>query len=55
MASAQVVENVNQHQQQSFSGLHYKPGRSLKSQHWLTWVQTFYCYTDIFLEESVFR
>ena len=25
--------NVSQHQQQSFSGLHYKPGRSLKPQH----------------------
>ena len=24
--------NVSQHQQQSFSGLHYKPGRSLKPQ-----------------------
>ena len=33
MASAQVVElNVSQHQQQSFSGLHYYPGRSLKPQ-----------------------
>ena len=30
MASAQVVDS--QHQQQSFSGLHYKPGRSLKPQ-----------------------
>ena len=32
--------NVSQHQQQSFSGLHYKPGRSLKPQQslqvWLT-------------------
>ena len=36
--------NVSQHQQQSFPGLHYKPGRSLKPQHWLTWVQTFHCY-----------
>ena len=26
--------NVSQHQQQSFSGLHYKPGRSLKPQRW---------------------
>ena len=26
-------QNVSQHQQQSFSGLHYKPGRSLKPQH----------------------
>ena len=25
--------NVSQHQQQSFSGLHYKPGRSLKPQY----------------------
>ena len=25
--------NVTQHQQQSFSRLHYKPGRSLKPQH----------------------
>ena len=25
--------NVSQHQQQSFSGLHYKPGQSLKPQH----------------------
>ena len=24
--------------------LHYKPGQSLKPQHWLTWVQTFHCY-----------
>ena len=24
---------ASQHQQQSFSGLHYKPGRSLKPQH----------------------
>ena len=38
--------NVRQHQQQSFSGLHYKPGRSLKPQHWLTWVQTFHCYKN---------
>ena len=36
--------NVSQHQQQSFSGLGYKPGRSLKPQHWRTWVQTFHCY-----------
>ena len=36
--------NLSQHQQQSFSGLHYKPGRSLKPQHWLNWVQTFHCY-----------
>ena len=25
--------NVSQHQQQSFAGLHYKPGQSLKPQH----------------------
>ena len=40
--------NVSQHQQQSFSGLYYKPGRSLKPQHWLTWVQTFHCYKNLF-------
>ena len=40
--------NVSQHQQQSFSGLHYKPGRSLKPQH------MGFCFlfkeNDIFLE-----
>ena len=41
--------NVSQHQQQSFSGLHYQPGRSLKPQHWLTWVQTFHCYKVIYV------
>ena len=41
--------NVSQHQQQSFSGLHYKPGRSLKPQHWLIWVQTFHCYNFIYI------
>ena len=39
--------NVSQHQQQSLSGLHYKLERSLKPQHWLTWVQTFHCYKII--------
>ena len=29
--------NVSQHQQQSFSGLHYKPGRSLKPQRSIAW------------------
>ena len=34
MASGSGCRNVSQHQQQqSFSGLHYKPGRSLKPQH----------------------
>ena len=30
---------ISQHQQQSFSGLHYKPGRSLKPQQtWYSWL-----------------
>ena len=32
--------NVSQHQQQSFSGLHYKPGRSLKPQQYPNSSQT---------------
>ena len=40
MASAQVVEtsvNTNNSPSQDYTS-HYKPGRSLKPQHWLTWV-----------------
>ena len=47
--------NVSQHQQQSFSRLHYKPGRSLKPQYWLTWVQTFHCYSWMILNPRATR
>ena len=41
MASAQVVETSVNTQQQSFSGLHYKPGRSLKPQQIINWKTRF--------------
>ena len=44
--------DVSQHQQQSFSGLHCKPGRSLKPQHWLAWIQTLHCYINLLIPTS---